>query len=172
MSQDQYAGRHVGSDERALSQMLSAIGVRSSTTDRQVVPSTIRLKKPLALPREGMSECEFAAHIREIGRKNKLYRSLIGMGYYGTASPRSSWRNVFENPAWYTSYTPYQAEISPGASGSAAEFPDRRRLDDGHGGEQLLAARRGDRYGRGYGDDGSRSVRARRSQRDATCCSS
>ncbi|WP_289061164.1 aminomethyl-transferring glycine dehydrogenase [Alistipes ihumii] len=115
MSQDQYAGRHVGSDERALSQMLSAIGVRSvDELIGQVVPSTIRLKKPLALPREGMSECEFAAHIREIGRKNKLYRSLIGMGYYGTASPAVILRNVFENPAWYTSYTPYQAEISQG----------------------------------------------------------
>ena len=115
MSQDQYAGRHVGSDERALSQMLSAIGVRSvDELIGQVVPSTIRLKKPLALPREGMSECEFAAHIREIGRKNKLYRSLIGMGYYGTASPAVILRNVFENPVWYTSYTPYQAEISQG----------------------------------------------------------
>ena len=115
MSQDQYAGRHVGSDERALSQMLSAIGVRSvDELIGQVVPSAIRLKKPLALPREGMSECEFAAHIREIGRKNKLYRSLIGMGYYGTASPAVILRNVFENPAWYTSYTPYQAEISQG----------------------------------------------------------
>ena len=149
MSQDQYAGRHVGSDERALSQMLSAIGVRSvDELIGQVVPSTIRLKKPLALPREGMSECEFAAHIREIGRKNKLYRSLIGMGYYGTASPAVILRNVFENPAWYTSYTPYQAEISQGRLEALLNFQTA-----GHGGEQLLAARRGDRYGRGYGDD-------------------
>lgn len=61
-----------------------------------------------------MSEYEFANHIREIGRKNKIYRSLIGMGYYGTASPAVILRNVFENPSWYTSYTPYQAEISQG----------------------------------------------------------
>lgn len=80
----------------------------------QVIPDAIRLKKPLNLPPQGMSEYQFAAHIRAIAGKNKLYRSLIGMGYYGTATPAVIQRNVFENPAWYTSYTPYQAEISQG----------------------------------------------------------
>ena len=95
--------------------MLKVIGVKSvEELISQVVPATIRLKQPLDLPAEGMSEYEFTNHIREISRKNKIYRSLIGMGYYGTASPAVILRNVFENPAWYTSYTPYQAEISQG----------------------------------------------------------
>lgn len=113
MSQDKFVERHIGMGEQELSQMLGVIGVKSvEELISQVVPATIRLKKPLDLPAEGMSEYEFANHIREIGRKNKIYRSLIGMGYYGTASPAVILRNVFENPSWYTSYTPYQAEIS------------------------------------------------------------
>ena len=115
MSQDKFVERHIGMGEQELSQMLGVIGVKSvEELISQVVPATIRLKKPLDLPAEGMSEYEFANHIREIGRKNKIYRSLIGMGYYGTASPAVILRNVFENPSWYTSYTPYQAEISQG----------------------------------------------------------
>ncbi len=115
MSQDKFVSRHVGMGEKELSQMLEVIGVKSvEELISQVVPATIRLKRPIDLPAEGMSEYEFANHIREIGRKNKIYRSLIGMGYYGTASPAVILRNVFENPAWYTSYTPYQAEISQG----------------------------------------------------------
>ena len=115
MSQDKFIERHVGPGEGDLAQMLSVIGTKSvDELIAQVVPAAIRLKKPLALPREGMSEHEFAARIRQIGRTNKLYRSLIGMGYYGTATPAAIVRNVFENPAWYTSYTPYQAEISQG----------------------------------------------------------
>lgn len=115
MTYDKFVNRHIGVDEGDLSEMLSVIGVKSvEELISQVVPASIRLKKPLDLPLEGMSEYEFASHIREIGRKNKVYRSLIGMGYYGTASPAAIIRNVFENPAWYTSYTPYQAEISQG----------------------------------------------------------
>ena len=115
MSQDKFVERHIGMGEQELSQMLGVIGVKSvEELISQVVPATIRLKKTLDLPAEGMSEYEFANHIREIGRKNKIYRSLIGMGYYGTASPAVILRNVFENPSWYTSYTPYQAEISQG----------------------------------------------------------
>ena len=115
MSQDKFVERHIGMGEQELSQMLGVIGVKSvEELISQVVPATIRLKKPLDLPAEGMSEYEFANHIREIGRKNKIYRSLIGMGYYGTASPAVILRNVFENPVWYTSYTPYQTEVSQG----------------------------------------------------------
>lgn len=115
MSQDKFVERHIGMNDQELAQMLQVIGVKSvEELISQVVPTTIRLKQPLNLPAEGMSEYEFANHIREISRKNKIYRSLIGMGYYGTASPAVILRNVFENPAWYTSYTPYQAEISQG----------------------------------------------------------
>ena len=115
MSQDKFVERHIGMNDQELAQMLQVIGVKSvEELISQVVPATIRLKQPLNLPAEGMSEYEFMNHIREISRKNKIYRSLIGMGYYGTASPAVILRNVFENPAWYTSYTPYQAEISQG----------------------------------------------------------
>ncbi len=115
MSQDKFVERHIGMNDQELAQMLQVIGVKSvEELISQVVPASIRLKQPLNLPAEGMSEYEFMNHIREISRKNKIYRSLIGMGYYGTASPAVILRNVFENPAWYTSYTPYQAEISQG----------------------------------------------------------
>lgn len=115
MPQDKFVERHIGMNDQELAQMLQVIGVKSvEELISQVVPATIRLKQPLNLPAEGMSEYEFMNHIREISRKNKIYRSLIGMGYYGTASPAVILRNVFENPAWYTSYTPYQAEISQG----------------------------------------------------------
>ncbi len=112
---DNFSARHIGvSNEKELSEMLRTIGVK--TVDEligQVIPSSIRLKKPLALP-EGMSEYEFAAHIRALADRNRPLRSFIGMGYYPTAVPAAITRNVFENPAWYTSYTPYQAEISQG----------------------------------------------------------
>ena len=71
------------------------------------------LKQPLALP-QGMSEYEFANHIQALAAKNRTLRSFIGMGYYPCAVPAAITRNVFENPAWYTSYTPYRAEISQG----------------------------------------------------------
>lgn len=112
---DRFETRHIGvTDEKELSEMLRTIGVE--TVDEligQVIPSSIRLKKPLALP-EGMSEYEFAAHIRALADRNRPLRSFIGMGYYPAAVPAAITRNVFENPAWYTSYTPYQAEISQG----------------------------------------------------------
>ena len=112
---DQFASRHIGvTNPEELNEMLSVIGVK--TVDeliQQVIPQSIRLKKPLALDK-GMSEYEFAGHIRALAEKNRQLRSFIGMGYYPTAVPAAVARNVFENPAWYTSYTPYQAEISQG----------------------------------------------------------
>lgn len=110
-----FADRHVGSGEKELNEMLQTIGVGSvEELIGEVIPQSIRLKKPLALPAEGMTEWEFAAHIRELASRNKPFRSFIGMGYYGCAVPAVVQRNVFENPSWYTSYTPYQAEISQG----------------------------------------------------------
>lgn len=112
--QDQFVNRHIGVNKQELSEMLRVIGVKSvGELIDQVVPPHIRLKQELSIG-QGYSEAKFADHIREIASKNKVLRSLIGLGYYGTASPAVIIRNVFENPAWYTSYTPYQAEISQG----------------------------------------------------------
>ncbi len=113
---DKFSERHIGvSNPAELQAMLDVIGVKTvEELISQVIPQSIRLKKPLALPEKGMSEYEFAAHIRQIASRNRIFRSFIGMGYYPCAVPAAVARNVFENPAWYTSYTPYQAEISQG----------------------------------------------------------
>mgnify|MGYP005796515035 FL=1 len=113
---DKFSDRHIGvTRENELKAMLDTIGVGSvEELIAQVIPQSIRLKKPLALPAEGMSEYEFAAHIRALADRNRTLRSFIGMGWYPCAVPAAVSRNVFENPAWYTSYTPYQAEISQG----------------------------------------------------------
>ena len=113
---DKFMNRHIGvTNEQDLQDMLKVIGVESvEELISQVIPASIRLKKPIALPTEGMSEYEFAAHVATLAAKNRRMRSFIGMGFYPTAVPAVVSRNVFENPAWYTSYTPYQAEISQG----------------------------------------------------------
>ena len=112
---DSFVDRHVGlNSKQDLEQMLATIGVDSvEELLQQVIPQNIRLKKALDLP-EAMSEYEYAAHIAELAAKNRTFRSFIGMGYYPNVVPAVVTRNVFENPAWYTSYTPYQAEISQG----------------------------------------------------------
>ncbi len=112
---DKFSSRHIGVTNNAeIEQMLATIGVGSiEELIGEVIPSNIRLKQPLALP-EGMSEYEFAAHVGALAQSNQQFRSFIGMGYYPTAVPAVVVRNVLENPAWYTSYTPYQAEISQG----------------------------------------------------------
>lgn len=114
MTSDHFVNRHIGPRDSEAVEMCKTIGVDS--TDQlieQTVPASIRLDRPLSLP-PAMSENEYLAHIRELGKRNKLYRSFIGQGYYGVAVPSVIIRNVLENPAWYTSYTPYQAEISQG----------------------------------------------------------
>jgi glycine dehydrogenase len=94
--------------------MLKTIGVSSmDQLVSKVVPESVRMKKTLRVP-DAMSEFEYLNHIRTAGRKNKLFRSFIGQGYYGVAPLSVITRNVLENPVWYTSYTPYQAEISQG----------------------------------------------------------
>ncbi len=114
--QDRFYNRHVGvTDPAELAEMMTVIGVEGvEELVSQVIPANIRLKKRLALPEEGMSESEFAAHIGELAARNRQVRSFIGMGWYPCEMPAVIMRNVFENPAWYTSYTPYQAEISQG----------------------------------------------------------
>ena len=112
---DNFMNRHIGvANQEDLSQMLQVIGVESvEELISQVIPASIRLKKPIAIGK-GMSEYEFSSHVASLAAKNQQLRSFIGMGYYPTAVPAAVSRNVFENPAWYTSYTPYQAEISQG----------------------------------------------------------
>lgn len=110
-----FADRETGINQQDLAEMLKVIGADSvDQLISQVVPRSIRLRKPLDLPADGMTEQEFAAHIENIAGKNEQFRSFIGMGYYPTVTPAVITRNVFENPSWYTSYTPYQAEISQG----------------------------------------------------------
>jgi len=114
MSADSFAIRHLGPREHELPGMLKTIGVETlDDLINKAVPQSIRLEKPLRLPK-AMSEFEYLEHIRKIGSKNKLFRSFIGQGYYGVAPLSVIVRNVLENPSWYTSYTPYQAEISQG----------------------------------------------------------
>ncbi|MBQ3070806.1 MAG: aminomethyl-transferring glycine dehydrogenase [Tidjanibacter sp.] len=111
---EQFVDRHIGPSEEEMRQMLDTIGVKSvDELIGQVMPQSIRLHKPLALD-EPMTEAQFAAHIRSLADRNQTLRSFIGMGYYPNSMPAAIIRNVFENPSWYTSYTPYQAEISQG----------------------------------------------------------
>ena len=94
--------------------MLQKIGVKSlDELIDKTIPANIRLKEPLALPKT-MTEYEFGQHIAGLAAKNKLYTTYIGMGWYNTITPAVIQRNVFENPVWYTSYTPYQTEVSQG----------------------------------------------------------
>ncbi|HUX96707.1 MAG TPA: aminomethyl-transferring glycine dehydrogenase [Bacteroidales bacterium] len=114
MSTDNFVNRHNGPREHDLPYMLDKIGVASlDQLVRKSLPESIMLKKPLTLP-PALSEYEYLNHLRGIGKKNKMFRSFIGQGYYGVAPLSVIIRNVLENPSWYTSYTPYQAEISQG----------------------------------------------------------
>ena len=109
-----FQDRHTGISQKDLTIMLQATGVK--TLDElisQTIPEDILLKDVLDLP-EPMTEKQYLKHIRELGSKNELFTSLIGQGWYDTVMPAVIQRNIFENPSWYTSYTPYQAEISQG----------------------------------------------------------
>ncbi|HXG31673.1 MAG TPA: glycine dehydrogenase, partial [Thermodesulfobacteriota bacterium] len=111
---DSFARRHIGPSKTELEEMLDTIGVDSlDTLIEETVPSAIRLKNPLNLPGP-IAEHRFLEELRKIARKNRVFKSYIGLGYYDSITPGVIRRNVFENPAWYTPYTPYQAEISQG----------------------------------------------------------
>lgn len=114
MSHLQFVDRHIGPRKADVDLMLEKLGV--SSLDKlidQTVPASIRLKEPLNLG-DGISEDAYLQRIRELAMKNRVLKTYIGMGYYGTHTPSVIIRNVLENPVWYTSYTPYQAEISQG----------------------------------------------------------
>ena len=111
---EKFAQRHIGIQEQDLKAMLDTIGVKSlDELIDQTVPSNIRMKEDLNLP-EALSEFEYLQMLQGIAAKNKGFKSYIGMGYYGTITPSPILRNIFENPGWYTQYTPYQAEIAQG----------------------------------------------------------
>ncbi len=114
MSHDRFVNRHIGPREGDVQEMLELIGVVSmEELIEQTVPENIRLKEPLKL-QEGLTERRYYRKILSLARKNKVFNTYIGMGYYDTITPAVILRNVLENPVWYTSYTPYQAEISQG----------------------------------------------------------
>jgi len=109
-----FQARHIGPQADELQSMLDTLGVASlDELIDQTVPASIRRKAPLRLP-EAMSEHEYLRWIRSVAGKNRVLTSYLGQGYHGTITPSVIRRNIFENPGWYTQYTPYQAEISQG----------------------------------------------------------
>ena len=114
MKTDAFALRHIGTGENDLNHMLKTIGVDSvDQLIYETIPTDIRLKNELNLEKP-MTEYEYLNHIQELGKKNKVFKSYIGLGYHPAIVPAVIQRNVFENPGWYTAYTPYQAEIAQG----------------------------------------------------------
>ncbi|MBP4141428.1 aminomethyl-transferring glycine dehydrogenase [Flavobacterium sp. P4023] len=114
MKTDAFALRHIGPRDNDLEHMLKTIGAESlDQLIQETIPSDIRLKSDLDLE-PAMTEYEFANHITQLGNKNKMFQSYIGLGYNAAIIPAVIQRNVFENPGWYTAYTPYQAEIAQG----------------------------------------------------------
>ena len=117
-----FVERHIGPNDAEIAHMLEVVGHDSldAMTDA-IVPGTIASRAPLALP-EAMTEVDALAKIRGVAKKNTVLRSVIGQGYYGTHTPNVILRNILENPAWYTAYTPYQAEISQGRMEALINF--------------------------------------------------
>ncbi len=114
MKTHSFAHRHIGPREHEVNDMLKTVGVSSiDELIDQSVPSGIRMTEAMDLA-PAMTEQEFLVHIQEQARKNKVFRSYIGLGYHNTILPGVIQRNILENPGWYTAYTPYQAEIAQG----------------------------------------------------------
>ncbi|MCX7033757.1 MAG: aminomethyl-transferring glycine dehydrogenase [Arenimonas sp.] len=119
---DAFLERHIGPNDAEIAHMLRVVGHETldGLTDA-IVPASIKSPGPLALP-EPITEVEAIAKIRKIADRNQVFRSFIGQGYYGTHTPNVILRNILENPAWYTAYTPYQAEISQGRMEALINF--------------------------------------------------
>lgn len=114
MKTNSFSSRHIGPRAGEVQQMLQRIGVKDvEQLLYETFPDNIRLEKELELE-PAMSEYEYLNYATQLGQKNKVFRSLIGMGYHEAAVPSVILRNIFENPGWYTAYTPYQAEIAQG----------------------------------------------------------
>lgn len=119
---DAFLERHIGPNEAEIAHMLEVIGQPSlEAMTEAIVPASIRSTTPLSLPAP-LTETEALARLRTIAAKNQVFRSFIGQGYYGTHTPNVILRNILENPAWYTAYTPYQAEISQGRMEALINF--------------------------------------------------
>jgi len=119
---NEFATRHIGPNDQETKQMLKTVGVRSlDELIDKTIPAAIRLKQPLSVT-SPVSEYEYLSELSKISAKNKIFKSYIGQGYYDTITPSVILRNVFENPGWYTQYTPYQAEISQGRLESLLNF--------------------------------------------------
>src|SRR3954466_13809263 len=113
-SAESFVPRHVGPDDRDVSEMLKLLGFASlDALIDATVPRRIRFRDGLGLPK-GMTELEVLAYFRALAAKNQVFRSFIGMGYSDCVTPPVIQRNILENPGWYTAYTPYQAEIAQG----------------------------------------------------------
>ncbi|WP_431215680.1 aminomethyl-transferring glycine dehydrogenase [Puia sp. P3] len=119
---NEFAGRHIGPNEKETANMLKTIGVDSldELIDR-TIPASIRSRKKLNIS-AAMSEYQYLGSLRQVAARNKVFKSYIGQGYYDTIVPSVILRNVFENPGWYTQYTPYQAEIAQGRLESLLNF--------------------------------------------------
>src|ERR1043165_8296636 len=114
MTTDQFVSRHNAPRGQEVKEMLGRIGASSiDELISQTVPSHIRLKQPLRVA-PAMTEYQYLRHLKALGRKNKVFRSYIGLGYNNNITPSVVQRNILENPGWYTAYTPYQAEIAQG----------------------------------------------------------
>src|SRR6187399_310832 len=111
---DRFVSRHIGPRRDDIQAMVHELGYDTldAFTDA-VVPADIRLPQPLDLP-PSRSEREVLQALRGLAAQNRIFRSYLGMGYYGTFTPQVIQRNILENPGWYTAYTPYQAEIAQG----------------------------------------------------------
>ena len=114
MKPDHFSQRHLGPNQSQIEQMLQKIGAASlDELVEKTIPASIFNKNPLQLPDEE-DEHTYLLRMKELAGKNKVFKSYIGLGYYNTILPSAIKRNILENPNWYTSYTPYQAEISQG----------------------------------------------------------
>ncbi|MEJ7586551.1 MAG: hypothetical protein WKI04_03205 [Ferruginibacter sp.] len=112
--QNEFSGRHIGPNKPDTNAMLAEIGINSlEELIGKTIPDHIRMKTDLETP-PAVSEFEYLSELKKVAAKNKVFKSYIGQGYYDTITPSVILRNVFENPGWYTSYTPYQAEIAQG----------------------------------------------------------
>ena len=118
----EFQARHIGVNEATTREMLSTIGTSSiDELIEKTIPASIRLKIPLQEP-VPQGEFEYLQELKTVAAKNQLFKNYIGQGYYGTITPSVILRNIFENPGWYTQYTPYQAEISQGRLESLLNF--------------------------------------------------